>query len=82
MKKVDTRYTTLHDHMDDNNNQGSKDGPVTVIVTRKARRRKIREFEGWIDGTSHEAMKFGGHRVKHKSPTRSIQCGIRHYLPL
>jgi hypothetical protein len=43
-------------HTDDENN-----GPVTVIVTRKARKGKIDEFEGWMDGIIHEAMKFEGH---------------------
>jgi antibiotic biosynthesis monooxygenase (ABM) superfamily enzyme len=38
-----------------------KDGPVTVIVTRIAKRDKIREFEVWMDGIIHEAMKFEGH---------------------
>jgi hypothetical protein len=43
-------------HTDDENN-----GPVTVIVTRKARKGKIDEFEEWMDGIIHEAMKFEGH---------------------
>jgi antibiotic biosynthesis monooxygenase (ABM) superfamily enzyme len=41
--------------------QIDKDGPVTVIVTRIAKRDKIREFEEWMDGIIHEAMKFEGH---------------------
>jgi hypothetical protein len=49
---------TLH-HND--NNKGSNDGPVTVIVTRKAKKGKISEFEEWMDGIVHEAMKFEGH---------------------
>lgn len=36
-------------------------GPVTVIVTRKAQKGKIKEFEEWMDGIIHEAMKFEGH---------------------
>ena len=40
---------------------GKNDGPVTVIVTRKARIGKIGEFEEWMDGIIHEAMKFEGH---------------------
>lgn len=40
---------------------GSVDDPVTVIVTRKARKGKIDEFEQWMDGIIHEAMKFKGH---------------------
>jgi uncharacterized protein len=41
--------------------QIDKDGPVTVVVTRFAKRGKIREFEEWMDGIIHEAMKFEGH---------------------
>jgi antibiotic biosynthesis monooxygenase (ABM) superfamily enzyme len=41
--------------------QVDKDGPVTVIVTRIAKRDKIREFKEWMDGIIHEAMKFEGH---------------------
>jgi antibiotic biosynthesis monooxygenase (ABM) superfamily enzyme len=41
--------------------QVDKDGPVTVVVTRIAKRDKIREFEEWMDGIIHEAMKFEGH---------------------
>jgi hypothetical protein len=37
------------------------DRPVTVVVTRIAKRDKIREFEEWMDGIIHEAMKFEGH---------------------
>lgn len=42
-------------------NQDAGDGPVTVIVTRKAKQGKIQEFEEWMDGITHEAMKFEGH---------------------
>jgi uncharacterized protein len=41
--------------------QIDKDGPVTVIVTRIAKSDKIREFEEWMNGIIHEAMKFEGH---------------------
>jgi uncharacterized protein len=41
--------------------QIDNDGPVTVIVTRTAKRDKIKEFEEWMDGIIHEAMKFEGH---------------------
>jgi uncharacterized protein len=44
-----------------NDHYGSNDGPVTVIVTRKAKKGKIKEFEEWMDGIIHEAMKFEGH---------------------
>ena len=46
---------TLHQDL------GSADEPVTVIVTRKAKKGKIREFEEWMDGITHEALKFEGH---------------------
>jgi antibiotic biosynthesis monooxygenase (ABM) superfamily enzyme len=39
----------MHAHQIDN------DGPVTLIVTRIAKRDKIREFEEWMDGIIHEA---------------------------
>lgn len=42
-------------------NQDAGNGPVTVIVTRKAKQGKIQEFEEWMDGITHEAMKFEGH---------------------
>ena len=42
-------------------NSGSADDPVTVIVTRKAKKGKIKEFEEWMDGITHEALKFEGH---------------------
>ena len=42
------------------NDLGSEDDPVTVIVTRKARKGKTEEFEEWMDGIIHEAMKFEG----------------------
>jgi heme-degrading monooxygenase HmoA len=58
VKVLDVQYMSLHH---DDNNQGSSDGPVTVIVTRKARKGKIREFEEWMDAITHEAMKFEGH---------------------
>jgi hypothetical protein len=48
---------TLHK----NDNHSKNNGPVTVIVTRKAKKEKIKEFEEWMDGIIHEAMKFEGH---------------------
>jgi antibiotic biosynthesis monooxygenase (ABM) superfamily enzyme len=36
-------------------------GPVTVIVTRRAKVGKTQEFEEWMDGILHAAMKFEGH---------------------
>lgn len=41
--------------------QIDKDGPVTVVVTRIAKRDNIKEFEEWMDGIIHEAMRFEGH---------------------
>jgi antibiotic biosynthesis monooxygenase (ABM) superfamily enzyme len=49
-------------HQDDSKHGASNDnGPVTVIVTRKAKKGKIKEFEKWMDDIIHEAMKFEGH---------------------
>jgi antibiotic biosynthesis monooxygenase (ABM) superfamily enzyme len=39
----------------------SPDDPVTVIVTRRAKKGRIKEFEEWMDGIIHAAMKFEGH---------------------
>jgi uncharacterized protein len=50
-----------------NNRTGSKDdkeveeGPVTLVVTRRAKAGKTVEFERWLDDIIHEAMKFEGH---------------------
>jgi len=63
---------TLHHN---ENNHGANDGPVTVIVTRMAKRGKIKEFEEWMDGIIHEAMKFEGHmgvNIIRPSDTSSI----------
>lgn len=54
---------SLH-HNEQNRDEGVKsadDGPVTVIVTRKAKKGKTKDFEEWMDGIIHEAMKFEGH---------------------
>ena len=37
------------------------EGPITVIVTRTAKRGKIKDFEDWMDGIVHESLKFEGH---------------------
>ncbi len=37
------------------------EGPVTFAITRRAKAGKIEEFERWLDGIIHEAMKFKGH---------------------
>lgn len=49
--------------LSENKNHGDAggNGPVTVIVTRKAKKERIKEFEEWMDGVVHEAMKFEGH---------------------
>lgn len=44
-----------------NHGDAGDNGPVTVIVTRKAKKERIKEFEEWMDGVVHEAMKFEGH---------------------
>jgi antibiotic biosynthesis monooxygenase (ABM) superfamily enzyme len=43
------------------NADSGSNGPVIVIVNRKAKKGKINEFEEWMDGIIHEAMKFEGH---------------------
>lgn len=48
-------------HQANGDNHGKDNGPVTVIVTRKAKKEKINEFEEWMDGIIHEAMRFEGH---------------------
>src|SRR5262245_4644253 len=58
MKKLGHNFMTLHQN---DNNERSAKGPVTCMVTRKARKGMINEFEEWIDGITHEAMKFEGH---------------------
>jgi uncharacterized protein len=60
MTRLDAHYMTLHQNDNNNNNHGTTD-PVTVIVTRKAKKGKIKEFEEWMDGIIHEAMNFEGH---------------------
>lgn len=63
MTSLDAHHMTLHQSDDDNNNNDDRknDDLVTVIVTRKAKKGKIKEFEEWTDGIIHEAMKFEGH---------------------
>ena len=51
----------LYPHHDASIPNSNSDGPVTVVVTRKAKKGKIREFEEWMDGIIHEVMKFEGH---------------------
>ena len=38
-----------------------EDRPITVIVTRTAKKGRIKEFEDWMDGIVHESLKFEGH---------------------
>jgi uncharacterized protein len=37
------------------------EGPITVIVTRIAKKGRIKDFEDWMDGIIHESLKFEGH---------------------
>ena len=37
------------------------EGPVTFAIARRAKSGKTKEFERWLDGIIHEAMKFKGH---------------------
>jgi antibiotic biosynthesis monooxygenase (ABM) superfamily enzyme len=50
-----------NDRTDSTPDKGTEEGPVTLIVTRKAKAGKTEEFERWLDGFIHEAMKFEGH---------------------
>jgi uncharacterized protein len=38
-----------------------ENGPITVIVTRTAKKGRIKEFEDWMEGIVHESLKFEGH---------------------
>jgi uncharacterized protein len=49
----------VHHPKDDT--EARSNGPVTIIVNRKARKGKIDEFEEWMDGIIHESVKFEGH---------------------
>jgi antibiotic biosynthesis monooxygenase (ABM) superfamily enzyme len=51
----------LHQNDDHGAKGGESNGPVTIIVTRTAKKEKIKEFEDWMDGIVHESMKFEGH---------------------
>jgi antibiotic biosynthesis monooxygenase (ABM) superfamily enzyme len=48
-------------HHTNGDTDDESNGPVTVIVSRKAKKGKIDEFEQWMDGIVHESMKFEGH---------------------
>lgn len=62
MTSLDVHHMNPHQNNNvDNNNHRKNDDPVTVIVTRKAKKGKIKEFEEWMDGIIHEAMNFEGH---------------------
>jgi antibiotic biosynthesis monooxygenase (ABM) superfamily enzyme len=56
-------------------------GPVTVIVTRRARVGKNNEFEQWMDGILHAAMKFEGHMgvnvIRPTTPSRDYTIIFR-----
>ena len=38
-----------------------EDGPITVIVTRIAKKGRTKEFEDWMDRIINESLKFEGH---------------------
>lgn len=38
-----------------------EDGPITVIVTRTAKKGRIKEFEDLMDGIVHKSLKFEAH---------------------
>jgi antibiotic biosynthesis monooxygenase (ABM) superfamily enzyme len=49
-------------HPDHNAKSSPTDeGPVTVIVRRRAKSGRTQEFEEWMDGITHAAMNFEGH---------------------
>src|ERR1044071_1280476 len=56
-------------------------GPVTVIVTRRAKVGKSKEFEEWMDGILHAAMKFEGHMgvnvIRPTAPSRDYTIIFR-----
>ena len=43
-----------NDVNDNNNNTDKYSNPVTVIVKRKAKKDKIKEFEEWLSGISND----------------------------
>ena len=47
-------------HQNDNKEGSNDDSPVTVIITGKAKKGKIRAFEEWMGTIIHEAMKVEG----------------------
>ena len=47
-------------HQNGNKQDSNDDGPVTVIITGKAKKGKIREFEEWMGTIIHKAMKVEG----------------------
>jgi antibiotic biosynthesis monooxygenase (ABM) superfamily enzyme len=52
----------MNPHQNDDHEKVEENaGPVTVIVTRTAKKEKIKEFEEWMVGVIHESMKFEGH---------------------
>jgi antibiotic biosynthesis monooxygenase (ABM) superfamily enzyme len=50
-----------NDRMSSTDDKEVEEGPVTLIVTRRAKAGKIEEFERWLDDIIHEAMRFEGH---------------------
>jgi hypothetical protein len=61
MVRLDAQYMTQHQKNNHGANDNHGDRPVTVIVTRKSKKGKIKEFEEWMDSIIHEAMRFEGH---------------------
>ena len=59
------------------------DEPVTVIVTRTAKKGRIREFEEWMEGIIHEAMRFEGHMgvniIRPQDPSQPEYVIIFHF---
>ena len=58
--------------------EGSAEGPVTVVISRKVRPGKEAEFEAWLHGVCGDALRFPGHMgVNVLKPT---EAGSREYV--
>jgi antibiotic biosynthesis monooxygenase (ABM) superfamily enzyme len=61
----------------------AEEGPVTLVVTRRAKAGKTEEFERWLYEIIHEAMKFEGHLgVNIIRPPKHIKPRIRYNSPV
>lgn len=58
--------------------EGSPEGPVTVVICRKIRPGKEAEFEDWLHGVCQEALRFPGHMGV--NVIRPSEAGSREYV--